>query len=158
MGSQRVGHDWATELNWTHLYLLLPHALWSYSVFYISGCDGPQGDSCRRFRRWKWSSSILLLICWINLALRQQVDCNDSSIPWICCQFLHLETDRHNELQDERLQFCQISVSLCQRWQEQIRNISVHLMGFHLLILALICLGSLSLHPSSLPICLPSGL
>ena len=20
MGSQRVGHDWATELNWTHLY------------------------------------------------------------------------------------------------------------------------------------------
>ena len=23
MGSQRVGHDWVTELNWTELYLLL---------------------------------------------------------------------------------------------------------------------------------------
>lgn len=130
-----------------------------YSVFHISDCDGPQGDSCRRFRRWKWSRSLLLLICWINLALRQQVDCNDSSIPCICCQLLqHLETDRHNELQDERLQFCQMSVPLCQRRQEQIRNISVHLMGFHLLISAPICPGSLSLHPSSFPICLPSGL
>lgn len=127
-----------------------------YSVFHISDCDGPQGDSCRRFRRWKWSRSLLLLICWINLALRQQVDCNDSSIPCICFQLLqHLETDRHNELQDERLQFCQMSVPLCQSWQEQIRNISVHLMGFHLLISARFVLDlSLYIHrpfPSVFP-------
>ena len=25
MGMQRVGHDWATELNWTELFPLFPH-------------------------------------------------------------------------------------------------------------------------------------
>ena len=32
MGSQRVGHDWATELNWSNVYVLFP-AIWSASVF-----------------------------------------------------------------------------------------------------------------------------
>ena len=33
MGSQRVGHDWATELNWTSLliFFLLIHSLFSFS-------------------------------------------------------------------------------------------------------------------------------
>ena len=36
MGSQRVGHDWATELNWTPHICLLPNSqnLWSY---YLNG-------------------------------------------------------------------------------------------------------------------------
>ena len=32
MGSQRVGHDWATELNWSNVYILFP-AIWSTSIF-----------------------------------------------------------------------------------------------------------------------------
>ena len=32
MGSQRVGHDWATELNWTEVSILLPTYLWHLSM------------------------------------------------------------------------------------------------------------------------------
>ena len=31
-GLQRVGHDWATELNWSNVYVLFP-AIWSDSIF-----------------------------------------------------------------------------------------------------------------------------
>ena len=35
MGSQRVGHDWTTELNWTHLYSCLQHK----QFYVLRKCD-----------------------------------------------------------------------------------------------------------------------
>ena len=54
MGSQRVGHHWATELNWTELnwgfsrwsFLSFPSWLLSLSYMYTAGCEeqeSPQG-------------------------------------------------------------------------------------------------------------------
>ena len=52
MGSQRVGHDWATELNWTDsccvkmvLYMVFPHVLclyYFYNPFYSWGNWGSE--------------------------------------------------------------------------------------------------------------------
>ena len=44
MGSQRVGHDWATELNWTDLnwifhYIYVPQLLCAFSVNWHLGCS-----------------------------------------------------------------------------------------------------------------------
>ena len=40
MGSQRVGHDWATELNWLTVFLKSPRASyrWIKSILYINYC------------------------------------------------------------------------------------------------------------------------
>ena len=39
MGSQRVGHDWATELNWTEYFIVyVPHLLYPLSVDRCLGC------------------------------------------------------------------------------------------------------------------------
>ena len=76
MGPQRVGHDWATELNWTHsflfspFYLLLSHfPRFSFHLFFSTGwrlhilefCSFPGGLNgkesdlqCRRPRFSPW--------------------------------------------------------------------------------------------------------
>ena len=40
MGSQRVGHDWATELNWTDSLLSLPATL--FCICYVASCPWKQ--------------------------------------------------------------------------------------------------------------------
>ena len=39
MGSQRVGHDWATELNWTELKVLVIFKMWRYFLLYLICCN-----------------------------------------------------------------------------------------------------------------------
>ena len=66
MGSQRVGHDWATELNWTKLM----EVLW----FYIRSCHLQTDSFSSSFRIWIHFISFpptwfiwlgLLVSCWI---------------------------------------------------------------------------------------------
>ena len=38
LGSQRVGHDWATELNWTELNIILNNLVVSILCYYDWGC------------------------------------------------------------------------------------------------------------------------
>ena len=47
MRSQRVGHDWATELNWTTLNLYLPTEIdWDFIHFIFLGFKIIAGDNC----------------------------------------------------------------------------------------------------------------
>ena len=39
MGSQRVGHDWATELNWTEGILSCCEVLVKYLIVYLEGFE-----------------------------------------------------------------------------------------------------------------------
>ena len=73
MGSQRVGHDWVTELNWTELNWRVSHAIdlseeyfnksrkqrpgrqvcaWSFPRTYVGGCDWSEASQGGRSRRW----------------------------------------------------------------------------------------------------------
>ena len=39
MGSQRVGHDWATELNWTELCVCVDLYSWKINNWYLNHCN-----------------------------------------------------------------------------------------------------------------------
>ena len=62
MGSQRVGHDWVTELNWTELKVPSIINLWIYFFFFWQCCE-----ACRILVPWpgiktvplKWKSRLL---------------------------------------------------------------------------------------------------
>ena len=42
MGSQRIRHDWATELNWTELHVLKMYTnIYCYHLFYLGGKELP---------------------------------------------------------------------------------------------------------------------
>ena len=69
MGSQRVRHDWATELNWTEPYLVRPWALPSlYLAPWDSGTDAQSVYISKCSLRVKWFWCVLIP----SLLLRDQ--------------------------------------------------------------------------------------
>ena len=47
MGSQRAGHDWVTELNWTQL--CVPQSVWYTYLPFQPHCENPNVSSCFLF-------------------------------------------------------------------------------------------------------------
>ena len=70
MGSQRIGHDWATELNWTELY--------SLKFFYYFQFLEPQ-SSCSVWFSHLWVSWVWLF-CGNSLQLGLWVPCSHFSL------------------------------------------------------------------------------
>ena len=66
MGSQRIGHDWATELNWT---------VFSYLYFIIYG-----------HYAWNRNPFLLLIFCFLKL-----MDINESLWHWL---YMHYEYNK----------------------------------------------------------------
>ena len=61
MGSQRVGHDWATELNWTEPYCGVPRKISCKKSTYNAGDAGSILGSGRVPWRWKWQPTPVVL-------------------------------------------------------------------------------------------------
>ena len=73
MGSQRVGHDWAAELNWTELNWMHVSEKWKWSHSVVSDSLGPHGlQPIRLLHQWDFPGKSTgvgchCLLCWVTV-------------------------------------------------------------------------------------------
>ena len=84
MGSQRVGHNWATELNWIyfHFLYLFIYLIWLHWIFVVA---------CRMFRCGMWTLSCGLwdLVPWLGIELGSPALGAQSLNPWTTREVPH---------------------------------------------------------------------
>ena len=79
MGSQRVGHDWATELNWTESHYLLVMLICQFkgkrriNTSEVEGTAGPL-SVMKPVRNWSWEGGWTHLSGWSSLMAELEAD------------------------------------------------------------------------------------